>query len=262
MLKKTPDIEVALAGGNINTVVRVGETVRRGVSPQSPVIHQYLDHLAAKGIGFVPQFLGIDDKGREILNFVPGETEFPETLWADDRALIRACEMLRQIHDASVDFVNTSGADWVYSDPDPARREVICHHDFAPYNWVFSKGVPTAAIDFDLCGPGPRLRDLAYLAYWMAPMSFGGGLTAQSEADLNDDSRRLRLIADTYGTPEIGALLDWVSTVLRHMGDEMAMRRWVGDAVADGLIAAGHLDHWRREAAAFERHKPRILAQL
>ena len=27
-------------------------------------------------------------------------------------------------------------------------------------------------IDFDLAGPGPRLRDIAYAAYWLTPLSF------------------------------------------------------------------------------------------
>jgi aminoglycoside phosphotransferase (APT) family kinase protein len=64
---------------------------------------------------------------------------------------------------------------WLNEYPDPERHEVICHNDFAPYNFVYSAGIPYAVIDFDLAGPGPRLKDLAYALYWMVPLSFNSG---------------------------------------------------------------------------------------
>ena len=69
-----------------------------------------------------------------------------------------------------------------------------------------------AVIDFDLAGPGPRLWDVAYAAYWMTPLSFHadrhGGAYAQ--ADFADGSRRLKLFCAGYGIPADRALLETV----------------------------------------------------
>ena len=64
--------EVVLSGGNMTPVVRVGDTVRRAAGPWTPTIHALLRHVRAAGFDAVPEPLGIDEKGREILSFVPG----------------------------------------------------------------------------------------------------------------------------------------------------------------------------------------------
>lgn len=62
-----------LSGGNTTVVVRIGDTVRRPVGPWTPAVHDVLNHLAAVGFPGSPRVLGVDDAGREILAFVPGE---------------------------------------------------------------------------------------------------------------------------------------------------------------------------------------------
>lgn len=245
--------EIPLDGGNVSAgIVRVGDTVRRRLTPHSPTVHQFLDHLQAHGFTAVPRYLGIDEKHRAILSYLPGETNFPSDIWTTPNALITAAKMLRAMHDASVGFVGDS---WARVDPGP--HEVICHNDFAPYNMVFADGLPVGLVDFDLAGPGPRLRDLAYLAYWMVPLSFGTGDMAR--ANPGACSQRLQLICDTYGVPSDAALLDMVSTVLHHMGDADAARAMVGPEAAQRLADGGHFDHWRKEAAAFDAKRPTLL---
>ncbi|GAB2460819.1 hypothetical protein GCM10027062_45450 [Nocardioides hungaricus] len=74
---------------------------------------------------------------------------------------------------------------------------MICHNDFAPYNLVFRDRVAVGAIDWDYASPGPRLWDLCYLAYRLAPLS-----TAVWGDDFDHDQRRRRLrrLLAAYGT--------------------------------------------------------------
>jgi len=64
--------EVALAGGNMTPVVRVGDTVRRRAGPWTPTIHALLRHVRAAGFTLAPDPLGLDGSGREILSLLPG----------------------------------------------------------------------------------------------------------------------------------------------------------------------------------------------
>jgi hypothetical protein len=160
--------EELLHGGNINTVVRVGDTVRRTAGPQTPTLHRLLAHVRARGVQWVPEPRGFDERGREILSFVPGDVphDMPSWVWSGD-VLGDVARALREWHDATVDF-DLTGAVWEL--PARAPREVVCHSDFAPYNCVFVRGRFSGAIDFDLCIPGPRLWDLAYTAYRFVPL--------------------------------------------------------------------------------------------
>ena len=155
--------ETPLAGGNVNpSVVRIGDTVRRSLTAASATIHQLLLHLEAKGFDGSPRFLGIDEKNREVISYLAGATGTPAYIWQHDEPLIAAARLLKQYHDATVDFLPQGEATWAYVYPDITKREVICHNDFAPYNFIYVSEAPVAVIDFDLAGPGPRLRDIAY----------------------------------------------------------------------------------------------------
>jgi hypothetical protein len=256
--------EIPLAGGNVNSgVVRVGDTVRRIQTPASATIHRLLLHLEAKGFAGSPRFLGIDDQGREILSFVPGTTGIPTAIWQQDEALTASARLLRQFHDATVDFPHDDGTVWAYAYPDVQRREVVCHNDYAPYNFVYTGEMPVAVIDFDLAGPGPRLRDIAYAAYWMTPLSFNSSDQVPfAAADADAGSRRLKLFCAAYGIDADPVLLDMVEEVLAHMGDERAAIRMVGETAAARLKADGHLAHGQREAAAFRQHRTQLQANL
>ena len=91
----------------------------------------------------------------------------PTWIWTDD-LLTRSARWLAELHEASAGF-DESGP-WQMAGHEP--REVICHNDFAPYNFVFDTR-PSA-------GRGDRLRpgfagvaavDLAYLAYRLVPLT-------------------------------------------------------------------------------------------
>lgn len=160
--------EEPLAGGYVNSVVRVGDTVRRKADAWTPTIHRLLRQVRARGVVWAPEPRGFDERGREVLAFIPGEVPHAMPAWVwSDAVLAGVAAALRQWHDATVDF-DRDGAVWNFPGHEPA--EVICHNDFAPYNCVFREGRFAGAIDFDFCSPGPRLRDLAYAAYRFVPL--------------------------------------------------------------------------------------------
>ena len=62
--------EEVLSGGYSTPVVRVEDTVRRATGPWSPAVHGLLRHLERRGFDGAPRFLGLDDRGREVLTFI------------------------------------------------------------------------------------------------------------------------------------------------------------------------------------------------
>jgi hypothetical protein len=256
--------DVLLSGGNsAASVVRNGDTVRKPPTLFDEATKVLLDRLDEAGVTGVPKALGTDDQGRRTLSWVPGDTAFPENMWTETATLQTATEHLRAIHDASVPLV-TRKADWAYRYPNPAMHQVICHNDFAPYNMTFdATGTVIGVIDFDLAGPGPRSRDLAYLAWWLVP--FGQqdpDMDHATIADIEDGSTRLKTLFAAYGIPPDAALLDMVSHALLHMSDPDIAARMIGEDAAARLAEGGHFAHWARAAVDFDVIKPRIAANL
>lgn len=252
--------EINLSGGNLSQVVRVGDTVRRSMRPWSTAVHGLLDHLAETGFTGAPRFLGIDGKGREILTYLEGDVGFPSYMWSE-AVLVAAAQLLRRYHEATVDYVVPHDADWQYVHPNPADHEVICHNDFAPYNLVFNQQLPTALIDFDVAGPGPRLRDVAMGAFWFVPLSFVGE-TERSLADLQAGSRRLQLFCQSYGVPSTHELLTMVEGWLHFMSTFPITQVAAGYTEYQRLIDEGHVDHWRNEYQTFGQYLPALIKNL
>lgn len=258
-----PEVEVPLTGGNVTAgLVRVGQTVRRPQTPYAARIRGVLAQLEHAGVEGVPRYLGTDDQGREVVSYLPGSTDFPADMLTNPQVVVAATGLLRRYHDATTGLVAAADG-WAYSFADTARHEVICHNDFAPYNLLFEGGVPTGIIDFDLAGPGPRLRDVAYLAYWLSPLSFSGtDMTPAAQAEVAAGCPRLRLLCDTYGVPADAELLAMVDHVLSHMGSHAAARGMIGEVAAQRLAEGGHFDHWQAEHASFRATRAEIDAAL
>jgi Ser/Thr protein kinase RdoA (MazF antagonist) len=125
--------------------------------------------------------------------------------------LVAAPRLLRALHDATAGFAR-AGRTW--RSPAHEPDEVICHNDFAPYNLVFRDGLPVAAIDFEHASPGPRVWDLAYLAYRLVPLAAPGN---PDLPDVGDRSDRLALLCDAYGGPSPHEVLAILPRRLREL---------------------------------------------
>lgn len=162
------DAEETLSGWNMDPVVRLGDTVRRIAGEWTPAVHRLLRAYEAAGIDEAPRALGVDERGREILSYIEGvplSAQPVDVQWGQG-VLRDAARLLRRLHEASVPL---AGDDLAWRSPVREPVEVVCHGDFAPYNLLVSEGRLCGVIDVDFAGPGPRLWDLAYLAYRMAP---------------------------------------------------------------------------------------------
>jgi hypothetical protein len=147
--------EIALHGGSMTAVWRVGETVRRATGRWTPAVHALLDHLEGAGFDGAPRALGIDTAGREILTFLSGASDWPK----NDGAVLAVGRLLRRYHDAVATFVPAPGMPWRIDRP-LGPGEIVCHNDLQPANTVFRDGEPVAFIDWDLADPAPALFDL------------------------------------------------------------------------------------------------------
>ncbi|WP_336706728.1 phosphotransferase enzyme family protein [Oerskovia sp. USHLN155] len=253
---RAPDqAEELLAGGNSTTVVRRGETVRRTAGPWTPTVQALLRHLRAQGVTEVPEPLGTDDQGREVLSFLTGDVaHYPLPEWVWDESVLRdAGALLRRVHDASVGFLAAGGAPappvWQTAPHEPA--EVVCHNDVAPYNLVFRDGVVVGLIDFDTASPGPRIWDLAYLGYRLAPLvadaAEGEGGDAVGRLD---PLARLDTLVCAYGMPYSRRE---VLTVVVARLDELA-------AFTDERAAATGRDDFRAHATMYRADARRVQA--
>jgi Ser/Thr protein kinase RdoA (MazF antagonist) len=232
-------VEHVLPGGNVSgAVVLVDGTVRKPVTAATPAVEALLAHL--DGFPGAPRHLGRDDRGRQVVEYVPGTLgDIPR----DRGELHRVGRLVRDLHDALADFTPPPGARWDVVIP-PDREDLVCHHDLAPWNlvraedrWVF--------IDWDGAGPGSRLWDLGYAAHGFVPLHAGG--------DPAVDGPRLRALADGYGLDDgqRAALPELIAAHTRGMYD---LLRTATEEPWSRLYAEGHGDHWGPAADYVERH--------
>lgn len=144
--------ETILNGGqSTESVVRIGNTVHRTQSTNAEFVHSILLHLEQQNFPYTPRFLGIDQKGREILSFIEGCV--PRAIPLTQQHRIEAIRILRTFHDL---LANT---------PLCGKQETVCHCDFAPWNIIVKDNEVVGIIDFDEAMPGQRIDDVAYFIW-------------------------------------------------------------------------------------------------
>lgn len=238
--------ERVLAGGNLTRVVRVGDTVRREAGPWTPLVHDLLRHVRAAGFELAPEPLGSDQRGREVLSYLPGVTltgePWPAWVWSD-ALLVQAAGALARYHRAVAGFRPATVTSRLGTAPLRAG-EIVCHNDFAPYNCTFEDGRLTGVFDWDVVSAAPPAWDLAFLAWqWVPlrpPVDVGAGHTPA------DAARRLRLLVDAYGLADASGFVDLVVARIQASWQGIVDRAAGGDPVFERLLRDGH-------AAAMER---------
>lgn len=252
--------EEALPGGNVSGgVVRIGDTVRRPTGPWTPAVHALLAHLHAVGFRAAPRPLGIDDQGREVLTFIPGQAAWPDRLSLLEPAhqLARVARVIRDFHDAVQDFTPPPDARWQVLIP-ADDSEIIAHHDLGPWNLVIGDDALWAFIDWDTAGPGSRLWDIAYALHGFVPLS------ADARLQRTDVSERLRCFVDAYGLDEAQRreLVRLLGRRTRSMHEFLRDQAALGVQPWTRLWAEGHGDIWRADAEYVELREDDWLQAL
>jgi hypothetical protein len=172
--------EEPLGGGNnAREVVRVGGTVHRARDAGSGFAARVLAYLESAGYPYAPRYLGVDDGGRDILSYIPGQTTDHPSQRADG-AYARGGVMLRLLHETTAGHLLAAG------------RVCVLHGDPGRFNTIFWQGLPAAFIDWSSCRPGDRLDDLGYLAWTWCIQSLG-------HVPIAEQARHLRELRDGYG---------------------------------------------------------------
>jgi hypothetical protein len=187
--------EIPLAGGDMNVVVRVGDTVRRPIGPAG--VQALLRWYGQVRFDGAPRFLGIDDRGREVLSFVEGEPAFAPVPGSDD-VVTAIGQLLRRAHDAQEGFAPPPDAGWQRHEADAEGGDVIGHGDLFWTNVVFRAGLPVALIDWELARPMSRTLDLALAATYWAGVRIDEQLVEWG-LPLDRRGERLRVLCDAYG---------------------------------------------------------------
>lgn len=236
--------EMRLPGGRLTTVMRAGDTVRRPAQPWSSEVQRLLGHLRQRGFLLAPEPLGVDGEGRDVVRYIEGDTSatvtpWPGALWSDE-LLVAAGKTVAAYHRAVRDFTPSPSAHWQFR-PRPLRQgEIICHHDFAPYNAVFRGTTMLGMIDWECAGPGTITEELAFLAWQWVPLGF-----REREVDIGsvrdvDPVARLRLLLDSYGHDDRAGFIDAVMERVETSRAGIEERARAGDAAFVSLQRDGY----------------------
>lgn len=236
-----------------HSVVIDGDTVHRPAGPWTPRVHQLLTLLHARGVRGIPQPIGMDAEGREVLTLVAGEAGGSPLAGAQrcDVVVVQAAQLLKRLHDATADIAPHWTTGWRL--PARAPAEVICHGDYAPYNAAFVDGDLVGVFDFDFAHPGPRRWDVAYAVYRYAPLA--DPVACEGFGTPAEQARRMRLFCDAYGLDDRTGLWPMVLARVQGMVDHLEAGLAAGDARRVADVQAGHLRIYRRDLAYLAEHR-------
>ncbi len=256
--------EEHLEGGNLSGgIVRIGDTVRRPTGPWTPAVHALLRHLEERGFSGAPRVYGIDDQGREIVEYIEGEVAWPQShrrLLGTTEAVFRVGELLRTFHDAVADFEPDASAEWRFSemaaDAEPfvdERGVIVCHNDPSAWNLIVSDQ-RWAFIDWDTAGPRPLIWDVAYCAVGVVPITETAPTAGWD--DQIPAAERLHALADGYWLErkDREALPRVLVARIASSYNHLRRRAEAGIEPWQRLWAEGHGDGWHAILRFAESH--------
>jgi hypothetical protein len=261
-----PEPEIPLAGGKLNVVVRVGDTVRRPAGSWTPTVHALLRHLRARGFSLGPEPLGFDYQGREVLSYLAGDTvgpafPWPEWVWDED-LLGQVGRATARYHQAVADFRPSGPVAWHDGTSELRADQIVCHHDLAPYNVVVERGGLRGFIDWDLIGPGTIRSELAFVAWQWVPLHDPFVTRAFGWRTRPDRGRRLRILLDSYGLTDRAGFIDDVIVRVGRNRDLIERNAAAGIAAYVRLEQEGHVEGMNRAIIFLSQEGEDLQAQL
>jgi len=232
----------ALEGGNVGGAARIGRTVRRPTGHWTESVHVLLDHVHRGGLPGVPQVWGYDERDREVLGFRLGRVPDVDTEVLPEATLRDAMRWLHAYHRAVADH-RPSGP-WRNVDRPLGSDEIVCHHDFAPYNVCLSgqEGLEqvVGVFDWDMSGPGLVIDDLAFAAWNWVPLWRDIGAV--------EAAARVQIMAAAYGDGVTAEqVLERLPVRLQRALDTILAGQRAGDP---GMLNLGKVGEPERSAKA------------
>jgi hypothetical protein len=221
----TNDEEV-LKGGAINTVTRRGDVVYRSGGSWSVTVLALLGDLQRVGFTQAPAPLGMDEQGREMIAFMPGEPmmrPWRAVMFTDD-AVRQAAAMLRALHDATRDLAYPTHTEWRTGAAGKAPGQVIRHGDLGPWNTLWQGDAITGLIDWDFAEPGEAITDLAQMALYFVPLRGEAHWRECGFPERPDFRRRVTVLHQAYGAFSVADVVHEVDRLQRASMAEIAER--------------------------------------
>lgn len=259
--------ERRLEGGiaNAGQIFRDGPHVLRPSKPNSDSIHAFLRAVRSAGFEGAPSPVGIDEDGRERLEFIDGDVPVvPYPDWSQsDTALASTARLLRGLHDAAR-MIDASDLTWDRSLADPVGGTLVCHNDVELSNVVFRNGIAVALLDFEFAAPGRPTYDLAHLARLCVPIEDDFDLARLAWRPA-DRPARLRIVADAYRLDRDGRaeLLTAMDDALDRIEDAARRKFDAGDpdAIATAMRTGG-FEKYDRRRRWWTDHRDDFVAAL
>ena len=199
----------------------------------------------------VPRFFGLDEQGREILSYLPGETVNFE--YVPDEIICGMARLLRKLHDASVGYLPTAienGWENIYFPVE--NHEIICHGDTNTWNFLIVDGKIAGIIDFDCAYPGTRTWDLTSALFSSTLPAYYNYEPLKYEADTR---RRIKLFFDAYGMDCPADIISLTAEMIQtNMIDSTIKEAEAGDEGCIKAVENGDMIHYEKWVAFLKSH--------
>ncbi len=229
-----------------------GRIVHRPTGPWTSAVHEYLRFLHQASVAGVPEVIGIDSRGDEMVAFLAGRTLAPDEEEPSTALLEGAATWLRRFHDAASGFRPDGPRVWRNGSASLAPGQIICHNDPGTYNWVVDGDTFVGLIDWDQAGPGDPLDDLAFLCWTAIPLF--------RPIAAKDAAQRVAIVARAYGGVAASTLLDAVADRMTRASERIAAGIERGDPGMISLQAHGEPARTQERVEGFLDRLPAIRA--
>lgn len=248
--------EEVLAGNESHPIVRIGDKVHRPSEFWQPAVKDLLDYLVSVNFPYSPKHFGVDDRGREILSHIDGESgkEGWKNITNYD-GLRSYAKLLRAYHDAVAGYKPLPDLEWANGQKGLKPGQIICHGDFGPWNIVWKDGQPVGIVDWDLAHPNTPKYDILYGLEYSAPFRSDDVAIKDHHFDaVPDRKQRIRIFLDAYGTPAIDNVASRVAAMQREVGKYEAALAKRGIQPQADWVKHGDLDEVEKRAKWSEQH--------